>query len=82
MSPPPHSDAAMYDYDYEAEEDYEEELYPTGRAHADPPPPPAATAVSSSEVPLRPPPFIDTEKEREQGSRGQWGLERACLRKE
>lgn len=75
MSPPPHSDAAMYDYDYKAEEDYEEELYPTGRAHADPPPPPAAAAVSSSEVPLRPPPFIDTERKRENrevGGNGDW----------
>uniref|UniRef100_A0A0E0CX94 Uncharacterized protein n=1 Tax=Oryza meridionalis TaxID=40149 RepID=A0A0E0CX94_9ORYZ len=65
MSQPSHSDAEMYEYDDEAEEDYEEELRPAGGARVDPLPLQPSPRVRSLD--LRPPsPFIYTEKEREQ----------------
>uniref|UniRef100_A0A0E0HTR5 Uncharacterized protein n=1 Tax=Oryza nivara TaxID=4536 RepID=A0A0E0HTR5_ORYNI len=39
LPPPSHSDAGMYEYNGEVEEDYEEELRPASRARVDPPQP-------------------------------------------
>uniref|UniRef100_A0A0E0AC44 Uncharacterized protein n=1 Tax=Oryza glumipatula TaxID=40148 RepID=A0A0E0AC44_9ORYZ len=50
LPPPSHSDAGMYEYDDEVEEDYEEELCPASRARVDPPQPPQYSRVKSLSV--------------------------------